>query len=256
MKTFVRVALILAVSSCCNAGKKSPPSGETTVASSTPASGPVAPAAVKRDFKDRPEKTADVKDILEAYKNNEVRADGEYKGKRVQIKGKVGDVKKDITDDIYVTVGTGADFEIPVVQCFVKDGEEKAASALNKGDDVTVMGHVDGLMMNVLVKDCVINPNIRLCEKLQAAIGSGTCEGAVLSYSEKPEIGIGINCIPDVDREKMKKIYDIMLERQKKEKWTTVGSDTSYCFAMIMLGPGAKMPPDLVDRTKQAVDKL
>jgi hypothetical protein len=49
-------------------------------------------------------------------------------------------------------------FEIPVVQCFVRKGEEQRAAALSKGDNVTVRGRVGGLLMNVLVKDCEIVP--------------------------------------------------------------------------------------------------
>jgi len=74
----------------------------------------------------------------------------------IRATGVVGDVKKDILGDIYVIVGTGKDFEIPAVQCFVAKGEETRAAALSHGQKVTIRGTVDGLMMNVLVKGCVI----------------------------------------------------------------------------------------------------
>lgn len=98
-------------------------------------------------------------DLLAEYHDNEVRADGRFKGKVLRTSGLVGDVKKDILNSIYVTVGTGKMFEIPVVQCFVRSGEERRAAALSKGDRVTVRGRVEGLMMNVLVKDCEIVPS-------------------------------------------------------------------------------------------------
>lgn len=99
-----------------------------------------------------------IEKLLGEYKDNEVRADGQFKGQLVQVTGVVGDVKKNVTDSIYVTVGTGQQFEIPEVQCFVADGQEKRAAALSKGAKVTVRGRVDGLMMNVLVRDCEITP--------------------------------------------------------------------------------------------------
>jgi hypothetical protein len=254
MKNLVRITLILAVSSCCNAGKKSPPSGETTAASSTPASGPVVPVAVKRDFKDRPVAQIKVKEILDEYKNNEVRADGTYKDKIIQIRGKVEDVKKDITDSIYVTVGTGAQFEIPVVQCFVKDGEEKAASALNKGDNVTVMGHVDGLMMNVLVKDCVINPDMKLCEKFRAAFGSeAKCKadesGASLDMPH--EFSMSPLCVASKEK------YDSIASKIRAEtdkKLLRLLSDQSQC--VLLIASAKPLSPELTAKAQKALDSL
>jgi hypothetical protein len=95
-------------------------------------------------------------DLLDEYKDNEVRADAKYKGNTIEVTGLVGDVKKDILGSIYVTVGRGALFEFPVVQCFAASGQEAAAAGLSKGNKVTVRGRVSGLMMNVLVKDCSI----------------------------------------------------------------------------------------------------
>jgi tRNA_anti-like len=94
--------------------------------------------------------------LLGEYKDNEVRADARFKGNMVQVTGIVGDVKKDILNSTYVTVGTGAFLEFPTVQCFVKDSMIGRAASLSKGDHVTVRGRVSGLMMNVLVKDCEI----------------------------------------------------------------------------------------------------
>ena len=94
--------------------------------------------------------------LLDEYKDNEVRADAKYKDQTIEVTGLVGDVKKDILGSIYVTVGRGALFEFPVVQCFAARGQEAAAANLSKGNRVTVRGRVSGLVMNVLVKDCTI----------------------------------------------------------------------------------------------------
>ena len=58
-------------------------------------------------------------------------------------------------DEVYVTVGTGKKFEMPMVQCFVDDAA--AAAAFNQGDSITIEGKGDGLMVNVVVKDCKIS---------------------------------------------------------------------------------------------------
>ncbi len=96
----------------------------------------------------------DADTILSEYKNNELRADGLYKGKLVQISGVIGDVKRDLLNQIYVTVGTGKMFEIPIVQCFFPESAAAKVTTLNKGMRVTVRGNVSGLMANVLVKNC------------------------------------------------------------------------------------------------------
>lgn len=94
--------------------------------------------------------------LLSNYKDNEVRADNLYKGKQVQITGIVGNIKKDIMNSLYVTLGTGAQFEIPEVQAFFDDSMNSQLGGLSKGQQLTVVCRVSGLMMNVLVKECVI----------------------------------------------------------------------------------------------------
>jgi hypothetical protein len=99
-------------------------------------------------------KPVDIRTLLGEYRDNEVRADANYKGQVIQTTGLVNDIKRDILDSIYVTVGTGALLEIPEVQCLLDEVHAKKAATLSRGSRVTVRGRVDGLMMNVLVKDC------------------------------------------------------------------------------------------------------
>jgi hypothetical protein len=99
-------------------------------------------------------KQVDIRTLLAEYRDNEVRADANYKSQVIQTTGLVDVVKKDIMDSIYVTVGTGAQLEIPQVQCLFDDVHAQKAASLSKGARVTVRGRVDGLMMNVIVRDC------------------------------------------------------------------------------------------------------
>ena len=92
--------------------------------------------------------------LLKEYKDNEVRADGQYKGKYVEVSGKVNDVKKDLVDHMYITIGTGQSFQIPQVQCYFDDKQKARATTLSKGNPVSIRGRVEGLIFNVQLKDC------------------------------------------------------------------------------------------------------
>jgi hypothetical protein len=138
-ETLAIVVMMCAALLACSKGKSSGSGG-------TEASKPGAAKA--------PAQQVAVKTLLDEYKGNEVKADTLYKGKRLQITGKVGDIKKDITDSIYVTIGTGARFEIPSAQCFFDDKDTAKAAGLTKGESITVECDCSGLMMNVLMKNC------------------------------------------------------------------------------------------------------
>jgi hypothetical protein len=99
-------------------------------------------------------KQVEIRTLLREYADNEVRADSNFKDQVIQTVGIVDDVKKDITNSIYVTLGTGKQFEIPQVQCFFDDAQAQKAASLSKGAKIGVRGRVSGLMMNVLVQDC------------------------------------------------------------------------------------------------------
>ena len=96
-------------------------------------------------------------ELLSSYNDNEVGADVKFKGKYIQTSGIVGDIKKDIMDDLYVTIGaTGEAFEIPVLQAFFLDKYTNDLANLKKGQTLEVVCKIDGLMMNVLGKKCKI----------------------------------------------------------------------------------------------------
>ncbi|MDI3291996.1 hypothetical protein [Polyangium sp. 15x6] len=259
MRQIALALLTLSLAACCNLGKKSPPSSESsesgTAANSASTAPTPAPAAPARDFTGRPSLMVSAKDVLDEYKNNEVRADGKFKDKIVQIRGKVGDVKKDITDSIYVTVGTGATLEIPEVQCFVKDGEAKAAAALNKGEDVTVIGRVDGLLMNVLVKDCVINPNMKLCDRMRVALGGpGECKAGELTALHMPDkTEIAVVCV--AEKEKFDKVTTSASLKTTDNRASLVSSSQSLCMAIMATEKGP-IPQPLIDKVQKALDTL
>ena len=108
--------------------------------------------------KDISGKSPDIKisanELHQDYQANEVKADGKYEGKILQVTGTVEDVGKDITDTIYVSLSVGGEYSATSVQCFFADSHTDDAANLNKGDQVTIKGKGDGLMMNVLLRGC------------------------------------------------------------------------------------------------------
>jgi len=110
----------------------------------------------KTVIKEREDQTITAKNLTANYEANEVQADENFKGKTFFVEGTVSDIKKDIMDDIYVTLEGDEMFR--QVQCFFDD--KNTASQLQKGMRVTFQGKCDGLMMNVLMKNCVLVDNL------------------------------------------------------------------------------------------------
>lgn len=147
MAVRVIVSVLIGMVIVGNAGGKRHRDGEQAASAggttSTPAPAPeVVPAL-------------DAGTVVRAYDANELGGDATYKGKRFQISGTVESVGKDILGSAYVSIDGG--HPIRHVQCFLRnDAEITKATGLQPGQSITVVGRIDGLMMNVLVKDAVI----------------------------------------------------------------------------------------------------
>ena len=92
--------------------------------------------------------------VTYAYSSNEVSADSALKGKVFKVSGKVVRVGKDITNTAYVILTDNGDEDIRSVQCFFDDSRLSEISSLSPGQEVIIFGTCEGLMMNVLMKDC------------------------------------------------------------------------------------------------------
>ena len=96
-----------------------------------------------------------VADLVSEYDDNEIRADGRFKDHVVELTGTVGVVKRDLTDTIYITIGTGKHDEQLYAQCFFNDSSAIEAARLRGGDRITIRGRVGGLMMSIVyLRDC------------------------------------------------------------------------------------------------------
>ena len=93
--------------------------------------------------------------LFSEYEANDIAADQKYKGKVLQVSGSVGDISRDILDNIYVTLKTG-EYKIFSIQCFFADSFEDEVAELSPNRLLTIRGRCDGKFGNVLLKDCII----------------------------------------------------------------------------------------------------
>jgi hypothetical protein len=99
--------------------------------------------------------TVDAGDLIKAFDDNEIRANSQYKDKQANITGKVMSINE-ILGSTTVSLGTD-EFSVVNVSCYFTDKNEiSKIEKLNKGDNITVNGRINGKAMDVIVKKCVI----------------------------------------------------------------------------------------------------
>jgi hypothetical protein len=210
---------------------------------------------------------SDVSRLIREYQDNEARADVMFKGKRIRVVGKIADIKNDVADHIYVTVGTGTRFESPTAQCFFGEAHATEVAALVRGAKVMVDGTCQGLKDNVLMEDCEVpNYALRVCQKLSEAGVAAHCardESAEPMDSAKFSIpslrAKNVFSEGKVDALQNGKLYEQMLDllRKNAEKSTLSPSQTpmfaSASARTIVLLLGAEPVPDDVQAKAKAV---
>jgi hypothetical protein len=95
-------------------------------------------------------------DLVDAYDANEVAADRRFKGELVAVRGRIRNVGRDLLNTPYVSLTTGEKLSFRGVQCFFAEADADNLVHLRKGETVTILGTCDGLMGNVLLKDCAV----------------------------------------------------------------------------------------------------
>lgn len=89
--------------------------------------------------------------LFAAYDANEVAADNSYKGKTLKVSGTVAGINKDFTDEVYIELAGGNEFQSIQARGLPQD----VAAGLSKGQSVIVECVGDGLMMTLpMLKDC------------------------------------------------------------------------------------------------------
>ena len=126
---------LLLVALGCNSGREQ-------ANTSAPPPGP--PMPVKAD------------DLIKAYKANEIAADEKYRGKLLEVAGKVSDIS-DTLGSLQVDLGISTkDFEMVTVKCSFPDSERPKIAKLQKGNTATFLGRGDGMTAGLYVglTDC------------------------------------------------------------------------------------------------------
>ena len=88
-----------------------------------------------------------------AYDSNELAADEQYRGKKLNITGTVYQIGRDISGSPFVVIGGSG--MLDGVQCIFPDAASRKIALLKKGDKVVVIGKIAGKVATwVLVTDC------------------------------------------------------------------------------------------------------
>ncbi|MEX2485433.1 MAG: hypothetical protein WED10_12760 [Brumimicrobium sp.] len=130
----------------------------------------------QKEIEIREKQTISANELYYTYLQNEVSADNNFKGKTFYVEGVVDNIKKDLFGDIYVSLKTEDDFGR--ILCYLNDAN--VAAELIKGQRITVYGECDGLMLDVLMKNCIIVENLSDLKK----INKKTC---LTQVNETPE---------------------------------------------------------------------
>lgn len=96
--------------------------------------------------------------LIDDYEGNEIRGDNNWKNHAVEVSGVVRSVDKGPLGGLYIVIADPSKrVSFHNVHANLKDSENARASALNKGDTVTVRGRVLGYTVgSVSVRDAVI----------------------------------------------------------------------------------------------------
>ena len=104
-----------------------------------------------------PELSISATELINAYEENEVKADKMYKGKIVEVNGIVDGVDSDMDDKAIVRLSNGDEFSIYTVGCYIDNENQDKACELEKGENVTIIGKADGECVGFpYIKDCKI----------------------------------------------------------------------------------------------------
>ena len=104
-----------------------------------------------------PELSISATELINAYNENEVKADKMYKGKIIEVNGIVDGIDSDMDDKAVVRLSDGDEFSIYTVSCSIDDENQDKACELKKGENVTIIGKADGEVIGMpFIKDCKI----------------------------------------------------------------------------------------------------
>ena len=133
LKWVVLIILIGAIIGAVAGESDSKSGGSTTTATSSTASEQKKEEATPIEYT-----SVSVNDMMDALNNNAMGASDKYKGKYLEITGKLTNID---ASGKYIDLMADGDFEIIGVQCYIKNDDQKSKiSSMSKGDTVTLKG--------------------------------------------------------------------------------------------------------------------
>lgn len=93
-------------------------------------------------------------ELFEAFDNNEVAANRDYKGKEIKVTGIITEIGTDAWGNAYVALETNDLFRD--VKCYFDSDMLDAVAELSKHQTVTLTGVCKGLSADVLIRECKI----------------------------------------------------------------------------------------------------
>ena len=89
-------------------------------------------------------------ELTKRYVENEIKADIDFLGKTINVKGEIEDIKKGISGEIFIVLKGGERYRS--VLCYYENEAEVAK--LKKGETVVFEGKCTGLLVNVVIENC------------------------------------------------------------------------------------------------------
>ena len=99
-----------------------------------------------------PKYVVNYKALADEFEANSLAAESKYEDQLIYVKGPVSSVDKDILGDPYISI-TG-DWDFAMIRCNLADESVKSASAVRKGQYITVAGLVGDTTMGVSLNRC------------------------------------------------------------------------------------------------------
>lgn len=142
----IAVALAFLTAAACT-----PPSGQPA-AIDAPAAYAAAPAEPKAE---EPAIAVTSADLFKAYEENEIAADQQYKGKRLEVTGTITGIDSDLMDKPVVRLNTPNEF----MSAGASGLPLEVAATLKKGQKVTLLCTGGGEVMSMpQLDECVVKP--------------------------------------------------------------------------------------------------
>jgi len=92
--------------------------------------------------------------LVAAYEENAVAADSRYKGRWLEISGRIDDIGTDILGAPYITFEANGPWGVQAM--FTRNRDERLVGTFTKGQSLTLLCRGSGKLLNILVRECSV----------------------------------------------------------------------------------------------------